>query len=547
MAAEAPVYLWQDGVPDGPVDRFDMNTPPDPPRWYAREVARLLAVPPNDYPHASYRSLREAVAEYAGVHPEQVVIGAGCDEILLLAARVALRPGERMVATAPTYSLYGVAAAQAGGELLPLPPLDESLALDWDGLEAAATSASAVVVCSPNNPTGEVADPERVAALCRACPGVVIADQAYLEFGGEDLARLLDAHHNLLVARTFSKGFALAGVRVGYALASQPLAGDLDRLRPPASVSSVAAAVAELACGHADEMREDCRATVARRIALAGGLRIAGASVVAQGGNFVLVRDPVPDTAARLRDQGLMIRTFPTEPSLEGHFRVTVSHPAAEERLLAAVAALAGGRAPAPSGPRLDGRSASVRRVTSESEAVARLALDGEGRVAVATGLGFLDHLIGALAFWSLIDLELRCRGDLWVDEHHTVEDCAIALGQALDAALGNRAGLRRFGTARAPLDEALATATVDLSGRGVAQVDLGLRGPAVGQVPTTLLPHFLDTLARRAGVGLHVEVTGEDDHHRAEAAFKAVGLALRTAVSPDPRRTGVPSTKGTL
>jgi imidazoleglycerol-phosphate dehydratase len=155
--------------------------------------------------------------------------------------------------------------------------------------------------------------------------------------------------------------------------------------------------------------------------------------------------------------------------------------------------------------------------------------------------------MLTSFAFWSLTDLELRCSGDLWVDEHHTVEDCAIALGEALDQALGDRAGVRRFGSARAPLDEALAEATVDLSGRGIAALELELRSPAIGRLPSTLVPHFFDTFARRARLGLHVSATGDDAHHVSEAAFKAVALALREAVEPDPARSGIASTKGVL
>jgi imidazoleglycerol-phosphate dehydratase len=174
--------------------------------------------------------------------------------------------------------------------------------------------------------------------------------------------------------------------------------------------------------------------------------------------------------------------------------------------------------------------------------------VDGTGRARVSTGIGFLDHMLTALACHSLVDLELTCQGDLWVDAHHTVEDVAIALGTALDRALGDRAGVRRFGDARAPLDEALAQATVDLSGRGVATCDLRLVGPSVGELPASLVPHYFDTLARNARVGLHLRGSGADDHHLVEAAFKAFALALRQACEPDPRRDGaVPSTKGAL
>ena len=544
LARPSP-YRWQEGIPDGPVDRFDMNTPADPPAWYAAAIARLAAIPPNDYPDASYLPLKRALAAYAGVDVGQLVVGAGCDEILGLCAQLALGRGDRAAVARPTYQLYAVASRNAGAEVVALEPRD-GIALDWDGLLEAAPDARVVWVCSPNNPTGEEASPETVSALCRACPGIVVVDQAYLELGGRDLLPLVAEHDNLVVARTLSKGFALGAARVGYGIAQPALASALDALRPPGSLSSWSAALGEIAVSEVEEMRSRCAAVVAERTRLAAGMRRAGVQVEAEAGNYVLARAPVPDLFARLVERGLAVRTFGHEPLLADCFRTTVAHPDADDRLLRALAELAGGEGP-PAPPPPGGRRAELRRATRETSIACAIALDGTGAASVRTGLGFLDHMLTALAFWSLIDIELSCAGDLWVDEHHTVEDCAIALGESLDAALGDRAGLCRFGTASAPLDEALGEATVDLSGRGVANLALSLRSDRIGQVPTTLFPHFFDTLARRSRVGLHLAARGEDDHHVVEAAFKALALALRQAIARDERREGVASTKGVL
>jgi imidazoleglycerol-phosphate dehydratase len=191
-------------------------------------------------------------------------------------------------------------------------------------------------------------------------------------------------------------------------------------------------------------------------------------------------------------------------------------------------------------------RTATVRRTTNETDVTVTLALDGRGDAAVATGIGFLDHLLTALARHARIDLELRCAGDLEVDDHHTAEDCALALGQALDEALGPRRGIARFGDAHAPLDEALCRAVVDLSGRPFAAVDLDLRREAIGGLACENIPHVLRSLAVASRSCLHVTtLAGENDHHKAEAAFKALALALRRAVAPD--GDGIPSTKGVL
>ncbi|HSK11317.1 MAG TPA: imidazoleglycerol-phosphate dehydratase HisB [Vicinamibacterales bacterium] len=192
-------------------------------------------------------------------------------------------------------------------------------------------------------------------------------------------------------------------------------------------------------------------------------------------------------------------------------------------------------------------RTASVSRRTRETNITVALRLDGEGRASVSTGIGFLDHLLSALACHARIDLELSCEGDLHVDDHHTAEDCAIAIGTAIDQALGGRAGIARFGSAYAPLDEALARAVVDLSGRPFARVRLGLRRERIGALAAENVAHVLSSIAANARMTLHVDVPeGENDHHRAEAAFKALALALRQAVAVD-GAAGVPSTKGSL
>lgn len=185
--------------------------------------------------------------------------------------------------------------------------------------------------------------------------------------------------------------------------------------------------------------------------------------------------------------------------------------------------------------PAAAARTATIERSTRETAITLSLNLDGSGCATVRTGIGFLDHMLATLALFARFDLDLACRGDLHVDDHHTSEDCFIVLGQALDRALGDRAGLTRFGSAYAPLDEALARAVVDLATRSTASIDLGLTRPSIGQWASENITHAFTTLATAARATLHVDVLkGINDHHRAEAAFKALGLALRQAVRID-------------
>jgi imidazoleglycerol-phosphate dehydratase len=192
-----------------------------------------------------------------------------------------------------------------------------------------------------------------------------------------------------------------------------------------------------------------------------------------------------------------------------------------------------------------EGRRVSVHRVTRETDVSVDLDLDGSGAADIQTGVGFYDHLLGSLAHHGLIDLTIRATGDLDVDDHHTVEDVALVLGAALSEALGDRTGIVRFGDASVPMDEAVATAILDVGGRPYAVIDLPFRGERAGGLTLQLVEHALEAFARTAGATLHVRGTGRNDHHLAEAAFKALGRSLRAATEPDPRRHGLASTKG--
>ena len=192
-------------------------------------------------------------------------------------------------------------------------------------------------------------------------------------------------------------------------------------------------------------------------------------------------------------------------------------------------------------------RHADERRTTRETDVRVVLDLDGSGTARVATGIGFYDHLLASLAHHALFDLVVEATGDLDVDQHHMVEDVALALGAAFSHAVGDAAGIQRFGEATVPMDEALARAAVDCSGRPYAVLALAFRGERVGALPTQLIPHALESFARQAGLTLHLEVRGANDHHVAEAICKALGKALRAAVEIDLREISIPSTKGVL
>jgi histidinol-phosphate/aromatic aminotransferase/cobyric acid decarboxylase-like protein/imidazoleglycerol phosphate dehydratase HisB len=472
------------GLPPQAIIRFDQNVPPLPGIPQAPVGASFARL--NEYGDGTYKALKEAAAEYAGVEPDWIVVGAGADDLILLVARTFLGPGRTASMPELTYPLYRIATGLAGAE-----PGDDDPDLVW--------------VCNPENPSGELRPPESLPEL----GPLVVVDEAYWEYAGETVVPL--RADNVIALRTMSKAFGLASLRVGYAVCPPPLAAVLEDRRAPAPVSEPAARIATAALR---DPRLDVEQVVAERERMRAALLAAGYDVPESRGSFVFVAG---DGAETLEAQGLIPRRFPTG------FRVTVRQPAENDLVLTALGA------GAPRSPR---RTALVTRITNETALRVSLDLDGTGRARVATGIGLLDHLLTSFAFHGGFDLELLAGGDLEVDEHHTTEDVVAALGDALAQALGSREGLTRYGSADVPMDEALARCTVDLVQRPHAEVSVpGLYG------------HAFERFAMQARLTLHLEAAGDDAHHVAEAAFKALGRALRMAVAPGPSG----STKGAM
>jgi len=553
------------GVPTEQLIRLDAN---ENPYGLSPRAAETLACFGGYASYPDYRALTSAVARYVGVAPANIVLGNGGDEIIDLAVRLFIAPGEGVIICPPAFGMYATSALAHRGRVLSVPRRDD-FSLDVEAIEALAGGETdarpkLLFLTSPGNPAGQVIPLETIRHLLRCherkgrLPLAVVVDQAYVEFGGESAVPLLDAHPNLIVLRTFSKWAGMAGLRLGYAVTSPEIASALARLRLPYNVNA-AAIVAALAT--LDDMPH-AQAAIARIVAERDRLHAAladlpGVRPIPSQANFVLCRldsHSGREVADGLAALGILVRSF-SDPSLADAVRITVGRPKQNDALIAALQCMTSGLRPAPSPkpalrhlPSASPRQGSVHRRTRETDVAVTLHLDGTGRYEADTGLGFLDHMLAQLAAHGLFDLTARARGDLEVDEHHTVEDVAIGLGQALDTALGDRQGIVRMGHAYAPLDEALAHAVVDLSGRPYAVVEVEFATPRVGKVGTDLIVHFLETLATHARMSLHARVLyGRNDHHKAEALFKALGRALDAAAQPDPRRRGVPSTKGVL
>jgi histidinol-phosphate aminotransferase/imidazoleglycerol-phosphate dehydratase/histidinol-phosphatase len=475
--------------------RFDGNVPPTPPAS-ARPatLARALA-DVNEYDRGRYESLRQAIAARHGVGLDQISLGAGSDEFIVLVARIFAEGGTVATVPAFSYSMYRYAALMAGAAVIDDP-----------------AKADLVFVCRPNNPTGELPEIPDV-------PGQLVIDEAYADYAGVDALGRID--QGAIVLRTFSKAYGLAGARVGYAIATPELTAVISSRQAPLSVSSLSASLALAALNVVPDVSDQ----VAERERLSKELATLGLVALRSYTNFLFIPMENPqELVEKLLAYGVVLRAYP------GGLRISVRDELDDDLLLDALRAeLLGFVMPS--------RPVRHRRATAETLLNIRLRVPGEGRVYVNTGLGFYDHMLQQLAFHGGMDLRLEGVGDLETGDHHTVEDMMRTFGEALDMALGDRRGLTRYGEARVPMDEALAHAVVDLSGRATANISIT---PDPG-----MAAHAFESLAQTARITLHVTANGENDHHVAEASFKAVGRALAQALTRD--GSLVRSTKGAL
>ncbi len=346
------------GVPVSRIVRFDVNTSPTSPELVGRILAaNTFEVNLSEYPPSDYRLLSEAAAAVYGVEPAEVLVGAGADEVLDITAKAFLAAGKSAVVTIPTYSMYRVVTEQRGASAILVSRLGagDRYALDIPAIRAAARQADLVWICDPNNPTGLAEAPGTIRTLLGGLaadaaadgrrPPAVVVDEAYAEFSGTSAIPLLDTYPDLVIIRTASKAYALAGLRVGFAIARRATLEKMEPYRPPASVSTVSAAVVTAALLDQEALEENIERIEAQRVRLAADLSAIGWRVGPSVTNFLLVDLGTPERAERTADgmlrRGLVPRTFPQGHPLNVFLRFTVRAPHENDRLITAAREIA--------------------------------------------------------------------------------------------------------------------------------------------------------------------------------------------------------------
>lgn len=542
------------------------------------------------YPDPYQRELRTAIAKLRGVHADQVFTGNGSDEAIDLIIRLFCEPAKhRILCTPPTYGMYKV-SARIHDIAVDQAPLNPDFSLHPKAIiDAISPETRVLFLCSPNNPTGTMANESDLRYLCEHAGCLVVIDEAYIDFSqAESMAKSLEEFPNLIVLQTLSKSFGLAGIRLGIALASKDIIAYFDKIKAPYNINSLSAEVALSAMQQPEIMRVKVQEILLERTYVTERLEllkqilnsepISLGAIFPSQANFVLFQiDQALRIQQALAEQKVILRYRGNELHCENSLRLSIGSREENNSFFEALINVLGYQGPAyknmikelnlqPKDSALDQennaqnsksvqatnqaqspRKATVSRHTSETKIDITLNLDGTGVHHIKTGLRFFDHMLEQIARHGLIDLDIQCQGDLHIDEHHTIEDVGIALGQALSQAYGDKRGIDRYGFVL-PMDEARATVALDLSGRPYLVFNASFDRVYVGDIPTDMIEHFFYSLATHMQATLHIDVLGANDHHKVEACFKGLARALKQAIEHNPRISGqVPSSKGSL
>ena len=507
----------------------------------------------NRYPDPHQKALKAKVAEIKGISADSLFIGNGSDEAIDLVYRVFCVPGaSNAVSIAPSYGMYEVAAAMNDIEFRKV-QLRPDFSMDTEAMLSASDSKTRLMfICSPNNPTGNSFPVEQIEDILERFGGVVVLDEAYIDFSVRpSLTSLVKRYPNLIVLQTLSKAWGMAGLRIGLAIADPAVIALMSKVKYPYNINVLAQ---KMALMKLDEAAKDKAVAeiVGQRFRLEKELakcpEVKG--IYSSDANFLLVRFENPDEVYEsLLAGGVIVRNRSKVSGCEGCLRITVGTPVENDRLLRLLSSSVAEpvEATTPVMEILGERHIRIVRNTKETKIALELDLDSIGGSGhISTGLPFFDHMLEQIPNHGGVSLAIEAKGDLQVDEHHTIEDVGIVFGEAINAALGSKLGMARYGFVL-PMDDCDAAVLMDFGGRIDFKWNAEFKREKVGDVPTEMFSHFFQSVCAGAKCNLHIRAEGVNEHHKAEAIFKAFARALRMAVAKTPFPYELPSSKGIL
>jgi len=497
----------------------------------------------NRYPGAKVRTLNARLSELYKVDQDQLLISLGSDEGINTIIRAFCEAKEDSILICPpTFAMYEISATIQGATTLSV-PVGKSLVVDFSAIQTALKTSpktKVVFLCSPQNPTGSTLPFDKITSLAQNNQNsLIVVDEAYQEFSLEpSLINAIQKYPNIVVLRTLSKAWGLAGARIGVILGNNEVISILKKIMPPYGIPSVSAdaALESLTPAGISRVQREISLTVSERNRLAIALKKHPEvkKIYPSQSNFLLIKVKDADAFEKhLFERRIIVRNL--NQSLEGCLRISAGTVAENNLLLAALDLKT---------PLIPQRTGEVERTSKETSIFASVNLDQAHPIDISTGIGFFDHMLEQLSKHSMISITLKCQGDLKIDAHHTVEDCMITLGEAFRAALGDKRGIGRYGFS-VPMDETRADVLIDLSGRGVSKFFCQFEGAMLGELPTEMISHAISSFAESLKAAIHVDVAGDNDHHKAEGIFKGLAKALKLATKVE--GNDLPSTKGML
>ncbi|MBR5856427.1 MAG: histidinol-phosphate transaminase [Bacteroidales bacterium] len=504
----------------------------------------------NRYPSPFQEELKALVSSIRRVPAKNIFLGNGSDEAIDLVYRIFCEPGKSSVAVvAPSYGMYSV-AAQINDVRVIESYLNEDFELDAEKLLGDTEEDTKVIfICSPNNPSGNLLDKEEIKKVITNFNGIVVIDEAYIDFANDNgFAQEIGKFQNLIVLQTLSKAWGMAGLRLGIAFSSELIVSTMNKVKYPYNISVLNQSKGVELLKDSIGTLENIRTLISERKRVTEELEKLQAveKVFKSDANFLLVKFRDKDRIFNLlQENGIIVRDRSSLKHCKDCLRITIGVPSENERLIGTLKqdeTLECGS----SEQLVSGRMATVKRNTKETSIQVKIDLDTFTAPYIRTGLYFFDHMLEQIGYHGGVGLDIICSGDLKTGCHHTIEDTAIALGEALNRALGEKKGIERYGFAL-PMDESEATVLIDLGGRIDFKWEVEFKSQSVGDVASQMFEHFFKSLSENLKCNLHIRAKGDNDHHIIEGIFKAFARAIKCAVRRDEFAYGVASSKGVL